>query len=530
MGVEPDRRALADQPVSLRRVLRRVDHYSQHAGQVQLRAYQRRVAQAVIDSVMNRKGLSFVVMFPRQSGKNELQAHLESYLLTLFGLADPPEQAEIVKLAPTWKPQAQNGMRRLERVLEKNQMVHQQWLKEQGYIYRVGQARIYFLSAHPTANIVGATAATLLSIDEAQEVPPEKYDKEIAPMAASTNATRIFWGTAWTSQTLLGRELRAAQSAQDQDGVQRVFRLAADEVAQLVPAYGQFVSGQVTRLGRDHPLVRTQFFSEEIDADAGLFTRQRQALMQGEHPACDTPQVGAVYAVLIDVAGQDERGGGLSASSDLETAPGGSRRDSSVASVVQIDLDCLADPLVGLPGYRLVQRYEWVGLAQTALYDRLKNLVTQWRAAAVVVDATGIGAGVSSFLQRAFGRRVIPFIFTQASKSKLGWDFITAIESGRYHEPRLTSADDSGQVRLQQRFWQQATHCEFEAAPGGGGVLRWGVPDGKRAANSGEVLHDDLLISAALCVRLDDFPFQVGSPPTMLRPTDVLRGIDREKF
>ncbi|HZW04601.1 MAG TPA: hypothetical protein VFF68_11785, partial [Anaerolineaceae bacterium] len=50
---------------------------------IRLRAYQRDVALAVIDSVLRRRGLSFVVVFPRQSGKNELQAQIEAYLLAV---------------------------------------------------------------------------------------------------------------------------------------------------------------------------------------------------------------------------------------------------------------------------------------------------------------------------------------------------------------------------------------------------------------------------------------------------------------
>jgi len=90
-------------------------------------------------------------------------------------------------------------MRRLERVLERNLLTCGSvcsWKKEQGYIYRVGTARIYFLSGQPSANIVGATASTLLVCDEAQDVSIRKWDKEINPMAASTNATRVFWGRA----------------------------------------------------------------------------------------------------------------------------------------------------------------------------------------------------------------------------------------------------------------------------------------------------------------------------------------------
>jgi hypothetical protein len=172
--------------------------FSRFGSGVTLRAYQKEVAQAVVDSVLQHRGLAQVVMFPRQSGKNELQAQLEAYLLCLFS----DSEAEIVKVSPTWKPQSQNAMRRLERTLKRNPLTCTLWEKEAGYIYRVGSARAYFLSAPPESNIVGATASTLLEVDEAQDVQPGKFDKEVAPMAASTNATRIFCGTAWTGQAL----------------------------------------------------------------------------------------------------------------------------------------------------------------------------------------------------------------------------------------------------------------------------------------------------------------------------------------
>ena len=91
--------------------------------------------------------------------------------------------------------------------MAKNLIVRTLWKKESGYIYKLNTARIYFLSGGPEANIVGATASTLLEVDEAQDVQIAKFDKDINPMAASTNATRVFWGTAWTSKTLLAREL-----------------------------------------------------------------------------------------------------------------------------------------------------------------------------------------------------------------------------------------------------------------------------------------------------------------------------------
>ncbi|HEX7394240.1 MAG TPA: hypothetical protein VF313_04870, partial [Anaerolineaceae bacterium] len=341
---------------TIKRLLKDVVLFSEHASRVKLRKYQEAVAIAVVDSVRFQRGLSFVVMFPRQSGKNELQAQIEAYLLTTLSLTD----AEIVKVSPTYKPQTMNAMRRLQRVLENNMITRGQWRKESGYIFRMGKARIFFFSGSPEANIVGATASTLLEVDEAQDIEIGKFDKDIAPMAASTNATRIFWGTAWTSRTLLARELRAAREAEKRDGRRRTFVLSAPDVAEEVPAYGAFVNDQVAKLGRSNPMVRTQFFSEEIDAEGGMFPPARIAMMKGVH----SPQVGSlpgrIYCILVDVAGEDE---GVTSVETQDLAslqnPG---RDSTALTIVQVDLSTMADTIIKAPSYLVVFRRQWIGV------------------------------------------------------------------------------------------------------------------------------------------------------------------------
>jgi hypothetical protein len=188
--------------------------------------------------------------------------------------------------------------------LERNRLTRKRWEKESGYIYRMGNARIFFLSGSPTTSVVGATASTLLQCDEAQDILTAKWDKDFSPMAASTNATRVFWGTAWTSQTLLARERRAAEEAERRDGKRRVFVIDAERVAQEAPAYGEFVREQVARLGRSHPMIKTQFYGEEIDAEGGMFPPARLEMMRGEHEALEGPLAGRIYAALIDVAGE----------------------------------------------------------------------------------------------------------------------------------------------------------------------------------------------------------------------------------
>jgi len=485
-------------------ILRDVSLFCEGSG-IRLRSYQKQVAESIVDSVIHGKGLSFVVIFPRQSGKNELQAQLEAYLLSVCSV----ELAEMVKVSPTWKPQSLNAMRRLERVLKRNLICRGRWKKRSGYIYQFGDAMIHFLSGAPTSSIVGATASLLLECDEAQDVEIAKWDKEIAPMAASTNATRVFWGTAWTSRTLLARELCAARLQEQQDGIRRTWLLTCEEVGSEVPAYRKYVDEQVARLGRNNPLVRTQYFSEEIDNEGGMFPLGRRMLMRGMHARQLEPTPGMAYVFTIDVAGQDELMTDRTANltSNLEN-PG---RDSTVLTIFEVDSSYEQDSLLRKPTYRVVNRFSWQGVKHSQLYSTLMGLVESWSPVKVIIDATGIGAGLSSFLQDRLGPRLLPFQFSQASKSELGWDFITVIETGRYKEFHP----------VDEEMDRQLEHCQYSILEGPTKTMRWGVPDGQRDAVTGELVHDDYVLSSALVSLMDHEPWGIAASQ-VVRPKDIL--------
>lgn len=493
---------------TIRRIARDVVLFCASASGLRLRRYQEEVARAVVDSVIGRKGLTFVVIFPRQSGKNELQAQIEAFLLTILGF----QNAEIVKASPTWKPQTLNAMRRLARVLDRNLFTAGRWVKESGYVFRFLSARVTFLSGSPTTNVVGATADTLLECDEAQDISIEKWDKDFAPMAASTNATRVFWGTSWTSRTLLARERRLAEAAQAKDGIRRVWVLTADDVAKEVPAYGKFVAEQVAKLGRNHPMVKTQYYSEEIDAEGGMFTAERLRLMRGNHPRQDRPEEGKIYALTIDVAGEESEGQRISA--EIE------KRDATAVTIFEVDMSTIKPELGGAPTYKTVKRLSWTGEKHTRIYNMVKGLVDEWQPRYIVIDSTGIGAGLASFLDRAYPGKVIPYQFTQQSKSKLGWGFLAVIETGRYKDYIPEDKD----------FWQQLEYVQHEVLEGPGKILRWSVPEGTREKLTGAIVHDDLVLSAALCAVLDDQEWAVSGLPVIIRGSDPLAEMDRDGF
>ena len=496
----------------LKKLLRDVVLFVRIASGLRLRSYQAAAARAIVHSVVHGQGLSFVLILPRQSGKNELQAQLQAYLLTLFS----SERKEIVQVSPTWRPQTENAMHRLESVLSGNLILKDRWEKHFGHVYRVGSARLVFLSGSPTTNIVGATANLLLSIDEAQDILIDKYDKDIAPMAASTNATRVFWGTAWTANTLLAREEKAARAAQEQDGVRRVWRLTCEDVAAEVPAYGAFVAEQVAKLGRHHPLVRTQYYSEEIDAEGGLFPPERLVLLYGVHPPQVQPQPGQVYAMALDVAGEDEAGG-----QDLDGLKNPDR-DQTALVVVRVRLETLSDPGVRLPSYEMVFRQQWTGVKHTLIYQQILSMAHTWQIHYLIADATGVGAGLTAFLTRSLGSKVIPFVFNSKTKSDLGWAFLSLVDSGRLKEYAPSDGQTGELCALHHRFIQQLTATQYEIVPGPEKKIKWGVPDGTRDLATGDLIHDDHVITAALISRLDACPWSVTGPAVVVQASDPL--------
>ena len=481
----------ARQRAALVRALSSMDLFSRYVLRRPLRHYQLAVARAIVQSVRGGHGRTLAVMMARQAGKNETSAQVEAYLLNLYRRRG----GQLVKAAPTYRPQTINSVLRLGTVLQGSLLPAP--VREAGYMLRLGRARILFYSAAPTAHVVGATASILLEADEAQEVDEDKWNKDFRPMAASTNATTVLWGTAWTSNTLLAGTIRALHEAEWRDRLRRVFVVPWERVAAEVPAYGAYVRGEIERLGREHPLIKSQYFLEEIDGESGLFPPATRALMRGAHQRQRAPAEGREYALLVDVAGESEEH--LVGELLRAREP---RRDSTALTVVEVSHTNL-----GLPRFLVMDRYLWTGTPHHELYGAIAHLADLWGARRVIVDATGIGAGLVSFLRRALGSRVQPFVFTAKSKSDLGWGFLGICNSGRFLDHR-----DDGSPEARQ-FWREVVAADYAVLGGPDRRMRWGVAD--------PTVHDDLLVSAALCALLDE-GYRPSLPSQIIEADDVL--------
>jgi len=442
---------------------------------IKLRPYQQEAAKAILDSVQDHKGLTFSVEIARQGGKNELSAIIELILLTLY----MAKGGNAIKASPTFKPQTIISMIRLKQRLDEYGFAGI-WQSEMGYIICLGEACQIFLSADQSSSVVGHTTDTLLEIDESQDVSKEKYNKEFRPMGSATNATTVHYGTTWDDSTLLEEVKQTNLELERKDGIKRHFRYDWQEVAKYNLDYLRFVEAEKERLGSNHPLFLTQYALVPICGGGGFLNSAQRAQLQGGHSRLHHPEPGKVYVAGIDLAGEAE---GIEDAVLRYLKP---RQDSTVVTIAEIDTRAVSTLLVPQqPKINVVEHYWWTGKPHTDLYSTLVDLLKNvWDCKRVVVDATGIGEPVASFLRHSLGSRVIPFQFTQRSKSEIGFDLLAAINSGRL---KVYAADGSPEY---QEFWFEIERAKSHYRPSQ--TMNFYVDPSEG--------HDDFLISLALVV------------------------------
>jgi hypothetical protein len=329
-----------------------------------------------------------------------------------------------------------------------------------------------------------------------------------------------------------------------------------------VPAYGEYVDGQVARLGRGHPLIRTQYFNEEIDAQAGMFTPRRRAMMRCEQPHPphlrnaedgEGRRAEGAFVFTLDVAGQDEAAF-HDPDEQMLRNPGRDAVSLTIAAVDLSELDTLQRPI-----FRIVGREQWTGLNHLAVFGRLSALADQWRPQYIVIDATGVGEGLWAMLDRRYPTRILPVKFSAQKKSEIGYRFLAMIETGRLrdcsgerasnpHRPLRShegteSFGGGGDLHgcpdmqpggrragmnpaptgtvTEAMVDRQYTACISEVLPGPQHTMRWGVPEGTRDED-GNLIHDDILMADALLAEADALEWRVGSPTLVVEPKDPL--------
>jgi hypothetical protein len=360
--------------------------------------YQALIANAILDSITRGDGAIFTVMMARQSGKNQLSAVLEAFLLAFH------TEGKIIKAAPTFSPQIINSRVRLMSMLDNHFLSNRIWTSystiglapggQRKQVQRHAGPSVTFFSAEPTSNVVGATASLLLEMDEAQDIEQDKFDREFRPMASTTNATTVMYGTAWSHDTLFAGQIVKNLEQQARTGKVTHFAFDWTELAAINSNYKRFVTEEIARLGNDHPAIRTQYLLQTINGEGRFLTSLQQRMLQGTHGWIDTPQEDEVYVMGFDVAGEDR----------TQTQPAShhaqqhsSSRDSSVITIARI-----VHTELNMSKAEIVHHVWWTGKNYTEQYAETSALIEQWNIRTCVIDKTGLGAWLASLLLDRF--------------------------------------------------------------------------------------------------------------------------------
>ena len=421
-----------------------------------LRLYQARVLLALAHGVRTSPGATFTVLFPRQAGKNEVAAVLVAYLLS----ANAARGGTVVVCAPSFAPQAEISIARVRRALDVIAGLFPGVGRAviSGHAISVGLASAVFLSASPEAHVAGHTASLALVADEAQEIDETWFNRQFRPMAASTGAPTVLFGTPWDGDSLLDRAV-AANRLRDLDSSRTVrlhYQTGWREVALSNPRYGAYVESERARLGAGHPLFLTQYELQTVAAAGRLLSPADLALMEGAYPRLGQPLPGEVYVAGLDLGGD------------------GSRADASVLTIARVIGDRC----------EVVEHRAWKGAAYGAVETGVAEAVNSWRLRRICVDTGGLGSVLAAHLHERCGDVVERVVFSASSKSEMGYALIAAARTGRL---ALYAADGAVEA-LQCREELRIATARFLSA----GRLRWEAPPGS---------HDDYVASLALCIR-----------------------------
>jgi len=161
------------------------------------------------------------------------------------------------------------------------------------------------------------------------------------------------------------------------------------------------------------------------------------------------------------------------------------RQDSTVITIGELDFS-VCDEVQKQPRAKVMEHYRWTGKKHPELYPRLVDILKNvWKCKRIVVDATGVGQPVASFLKSTLGSRVEPFTFSAPSKSELGFGLLAAVNSGRL---KMYTADGSSEY---QEFWFEMERAKSQYRPSQ--TINFYVDPGEG--------HDDFLMSLALLAR-----------------------------
>jgi len=223
---------------------------------IKLYDYQLQPARAILESIRFKQRLTIVLDFPILSGKDELLAQLEIYLMRM--LNDQKMRTVVVNYSD------ENNLTAVMRLgdrLNSNVFTSFYW-KMVGLDFVLGEGRTIFYSMQAITIGEPIQSNLLLIVNEAQNVDPDEYDRLNEMFTSDRGVTRIICGTNFGGKNLLNREIRCAIIDEQEDGIKRLYKVT-EEQARKENKTLDFKMANIEDLccGKREEMLRSMFFS-----------------------------------------------------------------------------------------------------------------------------------------------------------------------------------------------------------------------------------------------------------------------------
>jgi hypothetical protein len=447
-----------------------------------LTSYQNEIARAVLDSVLNGRGLTFTVELPRGGGARELSAQVERVLLTLH----VNDGASLLRVAPASAPAGTHDTREQLIGSLARGALQGLWSAERRSV-RLGRSTLRYVGVDELGPTLMASTADLglIEVAEAQLVSDDAYDRWIEPLAEVSGATTVLYGQPLNGETWFEQAKLRNREAELRDGVQRHFRVCAEQVAEELPGFRAGMAEARARLGEAHPEFQSAYLLRPTMAATPLLAHEALAGIEDGQRTHHRDDATSVVASVV-----------VTRLPDASMAPVQLLRDPGASAVVTIaERD-------GAGGLRVVD-HRWIqGIDAGSLARRVAKVLGEWRPERTLgEDRTPFDRSQTesdSFrlvLQQALG--FLPLAWVRgddASASRRLSDLLAALHVGRLTTYRF---DGSVEYRALRRELADATADYTDE-----GQLRLAITSGDEGFLRGLVLLVRTTAPAQLPVEL----------------------------
>lgn len=377
---------------------------SNHISLRPLRKIQVEIISRLEKIIARHDGEVATIRSSRQTGKNETSAVMHRRHLLRHRYSEI--NSIWVRTAPTYKPQIVNSKKRLRELLQLSSSNYIKYptfhnaklMKEEGYIWRVGNASVEFISSGDNANVVGGTANECLDMDEAHKINQAKFDEDFAPMTANTSASTLLWGVAADGTDVIQyyHDKNIEDKRKDLN-----LHYPADLWMEIHAPYRKHVEQRIKALGKDHPIMKTQYWLRPVSSE-GKFLQPNHVrnLLSGDHPRLLRPNRGRRYEIVIDIAAANENfeEGVLEGQEQTDT-------DSSMIWIYEVtDIIC-ANGI--FPIVRIVNMQWMTGVPLEIQEREIEQTIVFWGAQKITIDAIGVGRQIAETMKRKFGENSV---------------------------------------------------------------------------------------------------------------------------